>query len=196
MTLLSLAQVLLDGRMQKRFASDPAFQATALLLQERIPRASALYLPATPASDAPHGAGRRRQRGAVVQRARHAGARRAAAVERPLPRRGHQRRRRLQPVEGPGRHPLARGRHLGQLGHVLLHPGRRRAAPSGPRRTSRRAQPADRFEAVFSEARAEFRSRTQPDRELHRDRGLARRRCRAAPAAPDQLRPRRAGRSR
>jgi len=52
MMFLSLAQVLLDGRMQKRFASDPAFQATALLLQERIPRASALYLPATPASDA------------------------------------------------------------------------------------------------------------------------------------------------
>ncbi|MBE3134920.1 MAG: cyclic beta 1-2 glucan synthetase, partial [Acidobacteria bacterium] len=59
MTLLSLAQVLLDGRMQKRFASDPAFQATALLLQERIPRASAFYSSATPASDtrtAPTGA--------------------------------------------------------------------------------------------------------------------------------------------
>ena len=52
MTLLSLAQVLLDGRMQERFASEPAFQATALLLQERIPRASAFYLPATPASEA------------------------------------------------------------------------------------------------------------------------------------------------
>ena len=52
MTLLSLAQALLDSRMQARFASDPAFQATALLLQERIPRASALYLPPTPASEA------------------------------------------------------------------------------------------------------------------------------------------------
>ena len=51
MTFLSLAQALLDGRMQARFASDPAFQATALLLQERIPRANALYLPPTPASD-------------------------------------------------------------------------------------------------------------------------------------------------
>ncbi|MBE3072495.1 MAG: cyclic beta 1-2 glucan synthetase, partial [Acidobacteria bacterium] len=59
MTFLSLAQVLLDGRMQKRFASDPAFQATALLLQERIPRAKAFYSSATPASDvhtAPTGA--------------------------------------------------------------------------------------------------------------------------------------------
>ena len=52
MTLLSLAQVLLNGRMQARFASDPACQATALLLQERIPRATALYLPPTPAADA------------------------------------------------------------------------------------------------------------------------------------------------
>ncbi len=52
MTLLSLAQVLLNGRMQARFASDPACQATTLLLQERIPRATALYLPPTPAADA------------------------------------------------------------------------------------------------------------------------------------------------
>jgi cyclic beta-1,2-glucan synthetase len=52
MTLLSLAQVLLNGRMQARFASDPACQATALLLQERIPRATALYLPPTPVADA------------------------------------------------------------------------------------------------------------------------------------------------
>ncbi len=53
MTLLSLAQVLLHGKMQERFASDPAFQATALLLQERIPRAGAFLLPATTASEGP-----------------------------------------------------------------------------------------------------------------------------------------------
>ncbi|MGB5253853.1 MAG: cyclic beta 1-2 glucan synthetase, partial [Sedimenticolaceae bacterium] len=35
---------LLDRPMQKRFASDPLFQATLLLLQERIPRASALFV--------------------------------------------------------------------------------------------------------------------------------------------------------
>jgi cellobiose phosphorylase len=52
MTFLSVAQVLLRGRMQERFASDPAFQATALLLQERIPRAGAFLLRATPASEA------------------------------------------------------------------------------------------------------------------------------------------------
>jgi len=44
MSLLSLAHLLLDRPMQKRFESDPLFQATRLLLQERIPRATAFYL--------------------------------------------------------------------------------------------------------------------------------------------------------
>jgi cellobiose phosphorylase len=43
MILLSLAYLLLDRPMQKRFESDPLFQATLLLLQERIPRATALF---------------------------------------------------------------------------------------------------------------------------------------------------------
>jgi cyclic beta-1,2-glucan synthetase len=43
MSLLSLAYVLLDRPMQKRFESDPAFQATVLLLQERLPKATAFY---------------------------------------------------------------------------------------------------------------------------------------------------------
>src|SRR4030065_553171 len=45
MSLLSLAYLLLDRPMQKRFESDPLFQATLLLLQERIPRATALFPP-------------------------------------------------------------------------------------------------------------------------------------------------------
>ncbi len=44
MSLLALGSVLLDRPMQKRFASDPLFQATLLLLQERIPRASELHV--------------------------------------------------------------------------------------------------------------------------------------------------------
>jgi len=40
MSLLSLAYLLLDRPMQRRFESDPSFQATALLLQERIPKAT------------------------------------------------------------------------------------------------------------------------------------------------------------
>ena len=43
MSLLSLAYLLLDRPMQKRFESDPMFQATTLLLQERIPKATAFY---------------------------------------------------------------------------------------------------------------------------------------------------------
>ena len=43
MTFLSLAYLLLDRPMQKRFESDPLFQATTLLLQERVPRATAFY---------------------------------------------------------------------------------------------------------------------------------------------------------
>ncbi|HKQ23804.1 MAG TPA: glucoamylase family protein [Burkholderiales bacterium] len=43
MSLLSLAYLLLDRPMQKRFASDPLLQATLLLLQERVPKATALY---------------------------------------------------------------------------------------------------------------------------------------------------------
>ncbi len=43
MSFLSLAYVLLDRPMQKRFESDPLFQATLLLLQERIPRATTFF---------------------------------------------------------------------------------------------------------------------------------------------------------
>jgi cellobiose phosphorylase len=42
MSLLALAHHLLDRPMQRRFASDPQFQATLLLLQERVPKASKL----------------------------------------------------------------------------------------------------------------------------------------------------------
>ncbi|HET7033475.1 MAG TPA: glucoamylase family protein, partial [Casimicrobiaceae bacterium] len=39
MTVLALAHLLLDRPMQRRFGSDPLFQATLLLLQERVPNA-------------------------------------------------------------------------------------------------------------------------------------------------------------
>ena len=51
MSLLSLANLLLDRPMQKRFESDPAFQATILLLQERIPKATAFYAHTTELSE-------------------------------------------------------------------------------------------------------------------------------------------------
>ena len=40
MSMLALSHLLLDRSMQKRFASDPQFQATLLLLQERIPQSA------------------------------------------------------------------------------------------------------------------------------------------------------------
>ncbi|MDZ7622819.1 MAG: glucoamylase family protein [Candidatus Competibacteraceae bacterium] len=43
MSLLALAYLLLDRPMQKRFESAPLFQATALLLQERIPKTPTFY---------------------------------------------------------------------------------------------------------------------------------------------------------
>ena len=51
MSLLSLSHLLLDRPMQKRFESDPLFQATMLLLQERVPRVTAFYLEPPELSD-------------------------------------------------------------------------------------------------------------------------------------------------
>ncbi|MEO8161652.1 MAG: glucoamylase family protein, partial [Arenimonas sp.] len=44
MSLLAYAHVLLDRPMQRRFESDPQFQATMLLLQERVPRTAMQYM--------------------------------------------------------------------------------------------------------------------------------------------------------
>ncbi|MDP1903566.1 MAG: glucoamylase family protein, partial [Pseudomonadota bacterium] len=57
MSLLALSTLLLDRPMQKRFAADPLFQATLLLLQERIPRASAFYTHAAELTGIEIGAG-------------------------------------------------------------------------------------------------------------------------------------------
>jgi cellobiose phosphorylase len=51
MSFLSLAYLLLGRPMQKRFESDPLFQATMLLLQERIPKATAFFSQAAELSD-------------------------------------------------------------------------------------------------------------------------------------------------
>ncbi len=51
MGFLSLAYLLLDAPMQKRFESDPLFQATMSLLHERVPKASATYSNTTELAD-------------------------------------------------------------------------------------------------------------------------------------------------
>jgi cyclic beta-1,2-glucan synthetase len=51
MGFLSLAYLLLDRPLQKRFESDPLFQATMSLLHERVPKASATYSNTTDLAD-------------------------------------------------------------------------------------------------------------------------------------------------
>jgi cellobiose phosphorylase len=51
MTLMSLAYLLLNRPMQKRFESEPLFQATLLLLQERIPKVTMYYAHTAELSD-------------------------------------------------------------------------------------------------------------------------------------------------
>jgi cellobiose phosphorylase len=51
MSLLSLAYFLLDRPMQRRFQADPTFQATSLLLQERIPKTIGPIFPHTVEAD-------------------------------------------------------------------------------------------------------------------------------------------------
>jgi cyclic beta-1,2-glucan synthetase len=51
MSFLSLAYLLLDQPMQKRFEAEVQFQATLLLLQERIPRVSTFYSPSVHVAD-------------------------------------------------------------------------------------------------------------------------------------------------
>ncbi len=51
MSLLSLSYLLLNQPMQKRFGAEVQFQATLLLLQERIPRVSTFYSPGVHLAD-------------------------------------------------------------------------------------------------------------------------------------------------
>ena len=102
----------------------------------------------------------------VLDRPGHADPGSAAAVERPIPRHGHQRGRRQQPLEGSRGHALARRQHLRQLGHVLLHPRRReRRVLVHCASADARTRPTS-YEAIFSEGRAEFRRRDH-DIETH-----------------------------
>ena len=124
MSLLSLAYLLLDRPMQKRFESDPRFQATTLLLQERVPKATAFYSHAAELSDLRTTSHRPGDAGARFQQPGHADSGSAVVVERQIPRDGHERGGRLQPLEGHRSHALARRHYLRQLGHVLLPPRR------------------------------------------------------------------------
>ena len=59
MSFLSLAYVLLDRAMQRRFEAYPPFQATELLLHERIPKAAPVYPRSAEGADTPRPAAER-----------------------------------------------------------------------------------------------------------------------------------------
>ena len=111
MSIVAIANALLDGRMRERFHSDVAVQATELLLQERTPRDVSVAHPraeevgtAARITDPQVPEVRR-----LTQPARF-GAADPPAVEWPLLGDDHRRRLRLQPLERPRDHALARGR--------------------------------------------------------------------------------------
>ena len=159
MTLLSLAHTLLGGLMQERFAAEPMFQATALLLQERIPRASASYLLATPASETrrPPGGGEPPVRAFTTPDTPHpevqllSNGRYHVAVTNAGG--GYSRWKDLAVTRW--REDTTRD-HWGTFCYIRdLANGDRWSTTHQPT-----CYPSERFEAVFSEARAEFRSRT------------------------------------
>ena len=112
MSLLSLSHLLLDHPMQKRFESDPLFQATMLLLQERIPRATAFYAYTSELSDYHTAAIASGDPDSRFHKPRHSESGSATALERQVPRDDYQCRRWLQPLERPCRHSVARRPHL------------------------------------------------------------------------------------
>ena len=108
------------------------------------------------------------------------GPRSPSALQRPLPRDDHQRRRRLQPLARPGRHALARRRHARLLGHASAICATSTAARSGPPPGSRRSGAPKATRPSSRRRRAEFRRRDRRLRHAHRNQRLARRRHRAA----------------
>ena len=119
MTIVALANALLDGVMRTRFHAEPMIQATELLLQERTPRDVAVAHPRV--EEVGVSATVEDLEPAVVRRLHNPHARqpvRASAVQRTLFGDADGRRLGLQPLGRAGRHALARGhdaRRLGQL---------------------------------------------------------------------------------
>ena len=173
MGLLALDHLLGGQPMQTRFAGDPALQATMLLLQERVPQTGVLHVsppaapPATsPASDGTDDDGRLRvfptaastTRGALLSNGRYVMVTNAGGG---YSRRGDDRRdplaSRPRPATTPG------------CSATCATPT---AATSGRRPTSR-AVTLDDYQAIFSDAKAEFRGTARVEHP-HRDRRLTR----------------------
>jgi hypothetical protein len=130
MTIVAIADAVLNGVMRARFHAEPIIQATELLLQERAPRntASAIAHDRQTLGREGHRAARR----TALHRRGQPGTGHAPAVQRTLRRDLDGSRRRQQPVGGLVRHPLARGSDPRRHATRLLNGGSR-GRPSGPR---------------------------------------------------------------
>ena len=148
------------GAMRTALPRRADVQATELLLQERTPRDVAVARPRVEEVETrPHVRDVVAAGAAALHVAARSDAAHAPALERPLRGDGHGRGLGLQPLGGPRRHALARGRDARRLGHLRL-PARR---PGGRglvgRATSRRGVEAGRYEVAYSEDRAEIHRR-------------------------------------
>ena len=202
MTIVAIANALLDGVMRARFHAEPIVQATELLLQERTPRDVAVARPW--AAEAKSAAKIRRDRAARRPAVRHRAQRdagHAPALERPLRGDADGRRLRLQPLARSGGDALARGRHLRRLGLLRLPQRRpqrrglvgglsaeRRRARRLSRSPSTRIAPSSRAATERSRRpwRCSSRPRTMPRSVASRSRipaaGCARSRSRPMPS--------------
>ena len=156
MSLLSFAHLLLDRPMQRRFRSDPLFQATTLLLQERVPRAVAIYSRLAEISDLRAASGGGETAVRVIRN-----------VNTPSPE--------LQLLSNGRYHVMitAAGGGYSRWNDLAVTRWREdstcdnwgtfcylRALPTGPFWSSAyqpALEPSDTYEAIFSDARAEFR---------------------------------------
>ena len=158
MILLSLAHLLLGRPMQKRFESDPLFKATLLLLQERIPKVAAFYShPAELSAMRGIASGRRRRCACSARRTRRyrkcSCCRTAATTSWSPTRAAAAPAGRTSPSRAGAKTPPA------TTGARSATSATWRAASSGRPRTSRRGKRPQHYEAIFTEARAEFRRR-------------------------------------
>ena len=162
MSLLAFAHVLLDQPMQRRFMSDPLARATELLLQERVPKKGATLHP----------------HAAEVSAAARPPAAEAGAIMRvftdpntPIPEVHLLSNGRYHVMATHAGGGYSRWRDLAVtrwredatcrwLGHLHL-PARPRHGTLLVDRASTDPAPADHYEAIFVQARAEYRRRDQ-----------------------------------
>ncbi len=192
MSLVALANALLDEPMPRRFHAEPMIRAVDLLLQERVPRDAPIVEPSEsePTSQTAEGKAERAARAPDEPAPEHAdlaGAPDAPAVELAVQRDADQRRVGVERLPGARRDPVAGRLDARQHRAVHLHPRR-----DDQRRLVGRA-PADlpagrplRGDLLGRQGRLPPPRRR--DRVPDRDHGLARGPRRDPPGHPDQPR--------